>query len=126
MAGFDADAAAVAAHPVNPHFCTGTSSGTVAVWSMADKGVVARCQMPGAVTRLAYSPDGAVLAVGLDTGAVHLLRGADEVAGAQLEPLHAFRHCKGAVTCLAAHPKFDPSGATAEGAGGASAIVSNA
>lgn len=78
------DASALATDPSNGDaFATGGDDGTVRVWSVARRRLVALRQLPLPVTSLAYSSDGAHLATGCASGGIYILH-ADSLADALL------------------------------------------
>ena len=64
---------ALALHPTQPVFATGSDDKSVRVWSMRDHSVLSRCHTPHSVRSLAFSPDGSHLAAGMQDGSFSVL-----------------------------------------------------
>ncbi|XP_045150033.1 echinoderm microtubule-associated protein-like 6 [Echinops telfairi] len=65
---------ALALHPKKPLAVTGSDDRSVRLWSLADRALIARCNMEEAVRSVAFSPDGAQLALGMKDGSFIVLR----------------------------------------------------
>jgi len=76
--------AGLATHPTRDLAVTAGDDATLRLWSLRSRAMSALRPLPAAARALAYSPDGALLAVGLATGGLLLLDGA--TLGAADEP----------------------------------------
>ncbi len=65
---------ALSVHPKTDIFATGSDDKTVRVWSQSNRSILASCSTSHPVRSLAFSPDGAHLAAGLQDGSFLVLK----------------------------------------------------
>lgn len=65
---------ALGVHPKKPLAVTGSDDRSVRLWSLVDHALIARCNMEEAVRSVAFSVDGAQLALGMKDGSFTVLR----------------------------------------------------
>uniref|UniRef100_A0A8C6S538 EMAP like 6 n=1 Tax=Neogobius melanostomus TaxID=47308 RepID=A0A8C6S538_9GOBI len=65
---------ALSIHPKKPLAVTGSDDRSVRLWSLVDHALIARCNMEEAVRSVAFSMDGAQLALGMKDGSFTVLR----------------------------------------------------
>ena len=94
------EASALATHPQDADaFVTGGDDGTVRLWSIGAKRMIAMRTLDGRVTALAFSSDGAHLAAATSIGSISVYF-ADSLADAAVAVLDF----EGEITCLAYSP----------------------
>ena len=64
---------ALATHSDEKVFATGSDDKTIRIWNAEEKSLIIRCSVPHAVRSLAFSPDGAHLAAGFQSGSFVVL-----------------------------------------------------
>jgi hypothetical protein len=119
--------AALATHPAKPIAATAGAEGALRLWALDQHTLLGARPLPAPAAAAAFSPDGAVLAVGLADGGWLLLDAESlkptDGAAAAAAPM-AERAARGAVGCLT----FSPDGAMLAigGSDGAVTIVAHA
>jgi hypothetical protein len=85
----------LAMHPRKAAFATCGGDRVLATWSLRCRSVTAKLRLPSLGFCCSYSADGGQLAVGMESGAVMIVR-----SEALAETVQAFIHAHSAVTCI--------------------------
>lgn len=93
---------ALAIHPVRAEFATSGSDKTIRLWSIRSHEQINMRSLPSNAKSLCYSPDGSLLAVGMEDGSFYLV----DVLSEGLRAFATWKHCADQISEI----KFSPNG----------------